>query len=1018
MKRKIKSKLIESEKIVKIANVVMVLLLLILLLTSYLAYQEGVGYMFIVWAPLAAYIAVFYLYLLNILKQQNQNLKEQNEKLVLANQRKSEFVYNCAHQLLTPLTTIKGAIDLLIDRALGDINVQQERFLFNIDKSLEQLNGLVSNLLDHSMMTSGRQELDIRLTNIQLLIDDVVTFFRPTTQEKNIILETEIPTDISNINIPADQERIRQVLINLINNAIKLVSPPGRISIQVKEWKDCIQIGVVTTGKRLSEEDYERIFEEFFKTFPTDEDQGLELAIAKGIVEAHGGEIWAEGTPKEGNAFYFTLPKETVALDLLKERRKISKFLRPTLTLIDYVDPNTLQKIQNNLTEAIGITVSILDIDGSPITKSVELNRFCSLIQSCPKGKARCRQFSIRIKNDSLRDYRSKVYYCFAGLAHFVAPIIVENTPMGSIEIEGAQIFTPVDPKRIKHIANELGLDPDELLEAASDIKKFPEDRVYASGELLHSIAKTISSLCMQKHELTHKVAELSALSHIGKSITSTLDLDKVLNLILYTAITLLEGDSGSIMLIDEEKRELYVKAGYGMARETIKNKRVQMGKEIVGYVAKENKPLVLDRSMENDYPEFVKVLRKERLKSTMCLPLVLRNEVVGVFNINRTKGANFTEDDLNMFSSLAIQASIVIEEAQLYHQLMEKSSQLAAFSKIGKTILSTLGIEKVLSLIVEAVSEVMNTKQCALRLVDKKEEKLTLQISIGLTKKELIVEEKFALEGVEQRKPIVCTDVKEKERELEDIEISSLLTVPLVLRERVIGTISVLSAKPHHYSQEEIDLLSTFADQASIAIENAGLFEGVRKALLETTTDLSQIIDLKDAYISGHSEEKARYAYEIAKELGMSEIAAENVKMATLLHDVGKIGIPEEILLKPGSLTDEEFELIKKHPVISTEILKSIAFPKEVICAIRHHHERLDGKGYPDGLTKDEIAREALIIEVVDAYGAMTKDRPYRKALSKEQAIKELNNGAGTQFDPMVVNAFIKILEREKKGE
>ena len=146
-----------------------------------------------------------------------------------------------------------------------------------------------------------------------------------------------------------------------------------------------------------------------------------------------------------------------------------------------------------------------------------------------------------------------------------------------------------------------------------------------------------------------------------------------------------------------------------------------------------------------------------------------------------------------------------------------------------------------------------------------------------------------------------------------------------------------------------------------------------------------------------------------------MSESAAENIKLATLLHDVGKIGIPEEILLKPGGLTDEEFEMIKKHPLISTEILKSIAFPKEVICAIRHHHERLDGKGYPHGLSKDEIPREALIIEIVDAYGAMTKDRPYRKALTKEEASKELKNGAGTQFDPEVVSAFLKVLKKEK---
>jgi len=1012
MKRRIKPKPLEPEKIVKIADVVMVLLLLIILLISYLAYQEGMGYMVILWAPLSAYIAVFYLYLLNILKQQNNELKNQNKALVLSNQKKSEFVYNCAHQLRTPLTTIKGAIDLLIDKAFGDINVQQQRFLFNIDKSLEQLNGLVCNLLDHSMITSGRQELDIRLTNIQSLVDDVMTYLKPHAEEKNITLEINIPKDLS--DVPADSERIRQVLTNLIDNAIKFTPQSGKVNIQAKEWNDCIQVGVMNTGKGLHEEDYERIFDEFFKTGITDEGQGLGLAIAKGIIEAHGGEIWAEGKPDEGSAFYFTLPKETKALNLLKERRSISKFLTPTLTLIDYIDQNILQGIQDNFTEAIGISVAILDIDGNPVTKRVGLNKFCSLIQGCSEGKRRCKHFSVRIRNDSLRDNKPKAYYCFAGLAHFVAPIIVENTPMGSIEIEGVQIFTPVDHKKVRNIATTLGLDPDELLEAASDIKKFPEDRIYGAGELLYSIAKTISSLCTQRHELTHKIAELSTLSHIGKAITSTLDLDKLLNLILYTSISVLEADSGSIMLIDKEKEELYVKAGYGMTKEAIKGKRIKIGKEIAGYVAKENKPLLLNRGISDS--SFVKILYKEGLKSVMAIPLILKNELVGVFSINRTKGENFTDDDLNLFSLLSLQATIVIEEAQLYQEFEHKASELTAFSKIGKTILSTLGIEKVLNLIVESVAEVMSTKQCVLRLVDKKEGKLTLQTSIGLKKKELIIEEKFAIQSAKQKKPVVCTDVKTQEpQDMEGkIEVSSLLTVPLIVRERVIGTISVLSSKPHQYSQEEIELLFTFADQASIAIENAGLFEAVRKGLMESVTDLSQAIDLKDAYISGHSEQKAKYAYEIAKELGMPEVVAENVKVATLLHDVGKIGIPEEILLKPGGLTDEEFEVIKKHPLISTEILKSIAFPNEIICAIRHHHERLDGKGYPDGITKDEIAKEALIIEVVDAYCAMIKDRPYRKALTKEEARKELKDGAGTQFDPDVVNAFLKVLKKE----
>jgi putative nucleotidyltransferase with HDIG domain len=157
------------------------------------------------------------------------------------------------------------------------------------------------------------------------------------------------------------------------------------------------------------------------------------------------------------------------------------------------------------------------------------------------------------------------------------------------------------------------------------------------------------------------------------------------------------------------------------------------------------------------------------------------------------------------------------------------------------------------------------------------------------------------------------------------------------------------------------------------------------------------------------------KYTLDIAKELGLPEEDIESLEIAALLHDIGKIGIKEDVLLKPGKLDEEEWRVIKEHPSISAKILGPVEFPEVIMLAVRLHHEQMDGRGYPDGLSKDQIPLHASIIKVADAFDAMISDRPYRKALPLEVAINELKKGAGTQFHPKVVDTFIRIIEREQ---
>ncbi len=183
-----------------------------------------------------------------------------------------------------------------------------------------------------------------------------------------------------------------------------------------------------------------------------------------------------------------------------------------------------------------------------------------------------------------------------------------------------------------------------------------------------------------------------------------------------------------------------------------------------------------------------------------------------------------------------------------------------------------------------------------------------------------------------------------------------------------------------------------------------------IRNSFMNAVTALALALDAKDGYTSGHSGRVSEISVVIAKELGMQDGSIENIRLAGLIHDIGKIGVKEEVLNKPGLLTPQESEHIKTHPAIGERILKPIVEEQEILDMVRLHHERIDGRGYPDGLSGGQIPPGAAIMALADAYDAMTSDRPYRKSLGHKIAMEEIKKGSGTQFSPDAVEAFLRV--------
>jgi putative nucleotidyltransferase with HDIG domain len=241
-------------------------------------------------------------------------------------------------------------------------------------------------------------------------------------------------------------------------------------------------------------------------------------------------------------------------------------------------------------------------------------------------------------------------------------------------------------------------------------------------------------------------------------------------------------------------------------------------------------------------------------------------------------------------------------------------------------------------------------------------------------------------------------------------------LVSPVLIRDRLSAVLAVgekVSGQDFHSA--DLEMLKALSESAGIAIENARLFQDLQEAYVSTVRLLVSRIEEKDPYTHGHTERVAGYAVGIAKELGFRQDEVQRIQFGAFLHDIGKVHTQDDILHKPGALTDEEWRLVKAHPVRGAEMIRGVKFLERVTDMVRHHHERVDGRGYPDGLVGDQISLGAKIVNVADAFDAMTTDRPYRAGLSIEQAIAQMTEKAGTQFAAEIVEVFVTALRADR---
>ena len=354
---------------------------------------------------------------------------------------------------------------------------------------------------------------------------------------------------------------------------------------------------------------------------------------------------------------------------------------------------------------------------------------------------------------------------------------------------------------------------------------------------------------------------------------------------------------------------------------------------------------------------------------------------------------------------------------------LSKKVLELATLYEMSRALGSTLDMDELLGSVLDSALRIFDLDLGYVALRDRESSVLSIRAVRGAAAdgadESEAVRSSMSQWVVREGRPLIFNpDPTGGESQVDSVTgARAALCVPLSSSEGTIGSITVGSADlEHRFNAEDGRLLSTIANHVAIAIGNIELFSSLQDAYLATVRSLAAAVDAKDAFTRGHSDRVAAYATAIAMRLGIAHEQRIALEMAAYLHDIGKIGVPEEILLKPGKLDDDEMTQMRHHPLIGANILKQVTFPWAITPVVRHHHEHFDGTGYPAGLKGEEIPLLARILTAADSFEAMTADRPYRRGFSEQEAIDELMRCSGTQFDPRVIETLVQIVDEERR--
>jgi putative nucleotidyltransferase with HDIG domain/PAS domain S-box-containing protein len=523
--------------------------------------------------------------------------------------------------------------------------------------------------------------------------------------------------------------------------------------------------------------------------------------------------------------------------------------------------------------------------------------------------------------------------------------------------------------------------------------------------------------------------AEVSAsLLTMVETLNTVLDERELIKNVVNLAPRYLRFDRIGIFLYDESVGGFVFSDGYGFSpaeEGMLLSRNFRVGDFSAIDRAVKGKTLVIENAAESD------LLSKELIeafgvKAAVIVPISAREKVIGGIYGDYKTLRPIEKRDVSFLKGVADGIAIALQNSRLYRESVERLMELSGKVETIKTmavldreILSTIDRAAILKTAVTLVSRIIPCERAAILLTEGENYRVISEWGVGRFSDNVYSVKNSHFEMLEmKRTSLFIPDLAEDStgclyhKEQNAIGIKVSLLVPLITKGGIIGLLDIGSTLSGRLSPAHLSTAENIGSQITVALENARLYEELQQLLISTITSLASAIDAKSPWTKGHSERVTQYALKIGLEMGLKDEDLERLKLSGLLHDVGKIGTYDVLLDKVEKFTAEEFEIVMKHPGKGAEILSPIRQLTDVIPGILHHHERYDGKGYPKGLKGEDIPLYARILCAADSFDAMTADRPYRAAPGKDYAILELKECSGTQFDPKVVEAFLRVID------
>ncbi len=602
-----------------------------------------------------------------------------------------------------------------------------------------------------------------------------------------------------------------------------------------------------------------------------------------------------------------------------------------------------------------------------------------------------------------------------------------------SIDIINLTRGTPEERRAFLNAVREKNVHKQEVQHRRKNGESFYTDVTTSflnvdGRELIVGIDHDITERKQKEDLISHRLVELEAINRVSSTLRAAQTLGEMLSLLMDTTLKAVGASQGSIWLYDQDTESLNpeVVRGYEGPVEYATRPPIDTDRGIAEFVFAGGKPLIAgDLRQSTDLPEEMRRALPEGVGGAV-LPIHAEQDVIGTLIVNIPPLRELASHEVRLLTTLSEIAGIAIRRISLSQQTARRLQRLSALSEISRAITSSVSLQLNLSMLLNQVVAQLNIDAADVLLMNPVLGMLNFAAGKGFRTRTMErtrqkVGEGYAGRAAMERRIIHFDDLGGRDdnpllMKVAGEDFVSYYAVPLIAKGQVQGVLEIFHRTPREHDAEWLEFLQTLAEQAAIAIDNANMFENLQRTNLDlvlaydaTIEGWSRALDLRDRETEGHTQRVADLAIRLARMFGLDESELTGVRWGALLHDIGKMGVPDEILLKPGPLTGSEWVIMKKHPELAYEMLSPIQYLRSALDIPHYHHEKWDGTGYPKGLKGEQIPLAARIFAVVDVWDALRSNRPYRSAWPEPKVREHIRSLAGSHFDPKVAERFLQ---------